>query len=331
MAKERKPRSSVTATVTLKALSPEQIRFRRQVALNALVLSILLIGGAVGYSYVRDYVEHKLTFATEPPRVVLKDRPVWMSDFLADQIVGRVQPATAGSAFDQRMLINVYEILKHDPWIRSIRQVRRAYGHKPGDTIEIDCEYRAPIALVRYGDVYALVDGEGVKLPELFSASHLPRIMFGQDGRINIRLIEGVSRPPPEPGRKWVSEDLAAGLELVQMIYGKAYAEEIVSVNVQNYAGRDDPREAWLVMQTRDHTEVRWGRPRSASDAVFSEVPWTRKLEYMEKIVQQYHRVDAGHTAVDLRFDRVTFPSDELGRGGGGGGRERSAGLREGP
>jgi hypothetical protein len=136
-------------------------------------------------------------------------------------------------------------------------------------------------------------------------------------------VIEGVVRPPPEPGRKWVSEDLAAGLELVQLLYAKPYAEEVLAVRVHNFAGRVDPKEAWLVLLTRDRTEVRWGRPRSASDA-FSEVPWQQKLDYMQRIVAQYHRLDAGHTAIDLRFDRVTFPSEGIEA-------ERSAGLREGP
>ncbi|MDB5323493.1 MAG: hypothetical protein JWN40_5124, partial [Phycisphaerales bacterium] len=51
-----------------------------------------------------------------------------------------------------------------------------------------------------------------------------------------------------------------------------------------------------------------WGRPVNAKD-YFVEVSPAQKLEYMAKIVQQYGRVDAKHSAVDLRFDIVTFPS----------------------
>ncbi len=319
MAKDRKSKPAPR-----KPLTPEQIRTRRQFTLNLTVLLVLGIGGAVGYSFIRKYVDQKLTFPVDAPQVVLKNRPVWMSDFLVDQIIGSVQPLTARSAFDQQMLVNAYDILKHNPWIKDVRQVRRTYGKKPGDTIEIDCDYRAPVALVRYGDVYALVDAEGIKLPELFSTGQLPKIMIGQDGRVNIRVIEGVVRAPPDPGRRWVSEDLTAGLEMVQLLHSQPYAEEIQTVRVSNYNGRLDPKEAWLVLLTRDRTEIRWGRPRSASDA-FAEVPWHQKLEYMQRIVDKYHRVDAGHSAVDLRFDRVTFPSEDL-HGG-----ERSAGLREEP
>jgi hypothetical protein len=306
MAKDKKPKFAPR-----RPLSPEQARFRRRIILNVLALLALGAGGAVGYRFVKRYVAQKLTFPVDAPKVVLKNRPVWMSDFLAEQIIASVRPATGLSAFDQQMLIDTYDLLKHNPWVKDVRQVRRAYGQKPGDTIEIDCGYRAPIALVRYGDVYALVDAEGTKLPELFNASQVPSIMFGQDGRMNIRVIEGVVRPPPDPGRRWISGDLTAGLEMVQLLNGKPYAEQIQIVRVNNFEGRLDKKEAELVLVTREHTEVRWGRAPGANGA-FAEMPWHVKLKYMEQIVEKYHRVDGGHTAVDIRYEHVTFPSADL-------------------
>ena len=75
---------------------------------------------------------------------------------------------------------------------------------------------------------------------------------------------------------------------------------------------------------TRDGTQVRWGRAPNAPGALV-EVPWQEKLKTMDRIVQKYHRIDAGHSAVDIRFDWVTFPSEDLVPG------ERSAGLRQDP
>jgi cell division septal protein FtsQ len=321
------PKPKLKSVSSRRGVDPDTLRWRRRVAVNCGILAALLLGGVIGYSHLRGYVEHRLAFTKTPPKVVLKNRPVWMSDFLAEQIVASVQPATGRSAFDQKMLVAVYEILKTNPWIRQVTQVRRAYGKAPGDTIEVDCEYRAPIALVRWGDYYSLVDAEGVKLPEQFTAAQVKKIMFGQDGHVNIRVIEGVKHAPPPPGIHWPGEDLAAGLEMVGLLYGKPYAEEILNVSVHNYAGRLDDKEAWLVLMTRDGTEVRWGRPKSASDG-FIEVKWFQKLDYMQRIVEKYHRADAGHAAVDLRFDHVTFPVDESPGIGQPHGTERSATLR---
>ena len=302
MAKETAKKSK-----PVKKPNPEWDRFVRRFTLNAGVIGFLLVLGTVGFLYLRRYVERK-SFPTDPPDIVLVNRPVWMSDFLAEQIANTARPRTAHSPFDQQMLIDSVAMLRTNPWIKDVKQIRRAYRKSPGDILEIDCTYRAPIAIVQWGDFFSLVDGEGVKLPEQFTFAQLSKIMFGQDGRMNIRIIDGVSRPPPEPGHKWIGDDLTAGLALVKLLYGQPYAEEIRTVRISNFGGRVDPKEAWLVCVTREQTEIRWGRVKDNDPA---EVSIAQKLLYLNQIVEKYHRVDANHSAVDIRFDRVTFPSDE--------------------
>src|SRR5256885_2373074 len=114
MAKRRKSKFDVLG----KALTPEQSRLRRRVTLNVLALIFLGVGAAVGYFRLRTYVDQRLAFRAEAPRVVLKNRPVWMTDFLADQIIEMVQPPAARSTLDQQMLVAVCEILKTNPWIK---------------------------------------------------------------------------------------------------------------------------------------------------------------------------------------------------------------------
>ena len=45
----------------------------------------------------------------------------------------------------------------------------------------------------------------------------MPKIVLGRDGRMNIRIIEGVKQPPPDTGQRWVGADLTAGLGLEDM------------------------------------------------------------------------------------------------------------------
>jgi len=240
----------------------------------------------------------------------LKNRPAWMSDFLADQIAHIAQVSGGHNAFDHDMLVELAAALNTNPWIRNVKQVRRVYDKSPGDTIEIDCDYRAPAALVHWGDFYWLVDGDGIKLPEQFNSQHVPRIVMGADSRMNIRIIEGVKHPPPESGESWSGEDLVAGLELVRLIFDKPYAEEIVKVNVANFNGRRDPREAHIVLVTKDAHEIRWGRAISAKDA-FAEVAPSQKLKYMEAVFNEKHHVDGGQAWIDIRFDAITYPNPD--------------------
>src|SRR5688572_2330481 len=276
-----------------------------------LTCAIAFIGlCGVGLVLDRRYVEHKIVFAKQPPAVVLKNRPVWMSDFLAEQIVKTARPAGAHSAFDHQLLVNTVAMLEANPWIREVKQVRRAYRQQPGDTLEVDCEYRAPVALVKWQDYFWLVDGDGVKLPEVFSATDVPHILKGQDKRVNIRVIEGVTHAPPETGAKWTGGDLQAGLELVKLLFGRTYAEEIERVDVSNFAGRQNLKLAQLVLVTRYNTHVRWGQPVTVPANDFSvEVPAARKLAFMQAIFEETRRVDANYAWVDVRFDAPLAPS----------------------
>ena len=303
MAKAKKPKP-------LAVRSPERAARIRRVALHSLAALVFLVLIGAGFVRLRGYVEREVVFPHRPPTVVMKNRPAWMSDARAIQIINSVRPAGTHSAFDRQLLADTAAILQHNPWVKQVNQVRRAYGQSPGDTLEIDCEYRAPIALVHWKDYYWLVDGEGVKLPEQFTADQLPRMLIGVDRKLNLRIIEGVSEPPVESGQAWRGEDLVAGLDLVKILYGRSYVEEITRIDVANFGGRIDPKEAQLVLITKYDTQVRWGRPVNAKD-FFIEVSTTQKLKYLEEVYAEFHRVDGGRPWIDIRLDKITYPNGE--------------------
>jgi hypothetical protein len=293
-----------------KPIDPEIIRRRRRIALNVLAALLLIGGSAFGFHALREHVDHRLAFPSDPPTVVLKNCPAWMSQFLAEQIINVARPNGIHSSFDHEMLVDTVRILRDNPWVKSVKQVRRVYGKKPGDTLEIDCEYRTPVALVHWGEYYWLVDSEGVKLPEAYSKEQVPKIVMGRDNRVNIRVIEGVQAPPPHPGVKWAGADLAAGIDMVKLLFGRSYTEEITRVDVANFAGRKDRKEAKIVLRTKRDTEIRWGEPINSTDFVV-EVSPTQKLTQLEAAYIRYGHVDGNHSWIDVRLDDVTYPSNE--------------------
>ena len=301
MAKAKKSKSSG---------DPERSAFLQKVGVNVGIALLLVSVGGVGLHFARQYVERKIVYPTRPPTIVLKNRPVWMTDFLAQQVAESIRPAGIHSTFDARMLADRVKLLKVNPWIRTVRSVRRAYGEKPGDTLEVDCDFRSPVALVKWGEDFWYVDAQGVKLPEKFTAKQLPRLMFGQDKHTHIRVIEGIKRPPPVAGKVWGGEDLRSGLALVRLLYGRPFTDEILKVRVENHAGRQDNREAQLVLVTKYNTEVRWGRGIDATDK-FIEVSADRKLDYLSRVYQEFGRVDARQPWIDIRFDKITYPSPD--------------------
>jgi len=282
----------------------------RKPLLVLLFLATLGVSAAYGFYRLRQHVEHTLAFPQTAPKLVMKDRPAWMSEGLAQRILDSAQPRGTRSALDHQLVKDVADVLQFNPWVRHVNKVRRLFTKSPGDTVEVDCDYRAPMALVPYRNQYILVDADGYKLPERFPAAQPPRIMFGPDGNLNLRIIQGVAAMPPFPdGQKWVGDDLQAGLDLVKLLYAKPFAEEIHRVNVANFRGRQKPREAQLVLITKYGSEIRWGAPVRSTPNF--ELPPAEKLHRLAVIYARFHRIDAHRSWLDIRFDKITQPAEE--------------------
>ena len=306
MAKIKKPKPMKLR----KPIDSETARRRRVLTLHLLLAALLIGGIGAGYHYADRYVEERVAYTRQRMYVVLKNRPAWMNDFLVEQIAQIARPTAPSSVFDHQLLENTAERLSRNPWVRKVHSVRRAW---PGDTLVIDCEYRAPAALVKWGAFYWLVDENGVRLSERFTEQEVPSIQFGPDGHTRIRVIEGVRHAVPHlPGEPWPGEDLAAGMKMLDYLFDRPYTEQILRVDVSNIDGRVDGKAPQIVLKTRFNTQVLWGRPPSENDVdAFIEVSTARKLTYLRLAYEQFGRVDAKHQCLDIRFDRVTYPSEE--------------------
>jgi len=293
-------------------ISPERAAMIKKICIHGGIACLFFGTLATSFHFCRQYVD-KVVIPKEAPTIVIKNKPHWMSDFLLRRIAATARPAGLHSAFDHDMLVDASKALAANPWISKVYDVRRAYRDKPGDTLEIDCEYRVPAALVKWGAFYWLVDRDGVKLPEQYEPADVPKIVKADDGLVNIRIIEGVHRPPPETGKKWIGEDLSAGLEMVALLSDKVYAQEVLKVNVGRYS---NPREPHVVLVTKYATEIRWGRtPSELEKDPFMEVSTAKKLDRLQRIYTQFGRVDAGQAdGIDIRFDnKVTTGVDPSG------------------
>src|SRR5438105_2928494 len=99
-----------------KTIKPESSR-RRRFILNVLALAICIAGGWIGIGYLQKHIERRVLFSDRRPTVILKNRPAWMSDVLAEQIAAGVRPIKAHSAFDHQMLVDINATLKANPWV----------------------------------------------------------------------------------------------------------------------------------------------------------------------------------------------------------------------
>src|SRR5689334_5103333 len=88
-----------------KPRDPEREAAKRRIYVGLGGSFVFICTLAVACWVAKDYVAKKVAFPSDPPRVVLVNRPAWMSDLLAEEIVRAAKPAGAHSAFDHQMLV----------------------------------------------------------------------------------------------------------------------------------------------------------------------------------------------------------------------------------
>jgi hypothetical protein len=279
-----------------------------------LLINILVVVCAVagcGFIIYRAHKQVKQDYAipTAPPKIVMVNIPAWMPDSLADQIVKSIAPTDPKSAIDPDLLKSIAQDLGANPWVRSVERVERVYENSPGDTIQIRCVFRAPSAFFHHGEKLYLVDSQGVRLPDTFSDKPLPEFVRDVNGKITLRIVFGMTSPPPKPGAVWQGKDIQAGLDLVKTLFDQPFARDILSINVTNYGGRISAIAPQIVLHTQFNTEIRWGEP--IAQDYHAEIKPAQKIQRLQQIDAKYGRIDANHSWVDIRLDKATFPATE--------------------
>ncbi len=273
-------------------------------------------------------VNEKITLTAQ-----LMNKPAWLDKAITDQIFLETQNFAAQDQATYDRLLNpldhdvLQEIaanytgtdaqgvnhwtLRDNAWIKRITEVRRVISaDRKTETIEIHAEYRQPAGWVVYGDKFYLVDSEFVRLPGEYSLEDRK----ATSGLMAISGVDlpGASQKVPEPSEAWATEDLAAGMKLVDFLKGQPFISQVASVDMANYRGRKDKGQPWILLDTiwpaadGKARVVQWGRP--LGEESFYEVKASAKLKALNEIYIRFNRIDADRDYVDIRKDEVLLP-----------------------
>ncbi|MGN6370235.1 MAG: hypothetical protein ACTHN5_18415 [Phycisphaerae bacterium] len=203
--------------------------------------------------------------------------------------------------------------LRDNAWIKKIDEVRRVVSKdRKSETIEIYAQYRQPAAWVQVGDKFYLIDDEFVRLPGEYSPADR-NATAGLMAITNVDLPDGAKKVP-QPSESWNTEDLAAGMKLVNLLQKQPFVGQIASIDMANYKGRKDSQKPWILLNTTfaaadgSPRVVRWGR--SIGDEKFYEVSAAAKVQALNEIFLRFARIDANHDYVDIRTEQVLLPKD---------------------
>lgn len=255
---------------------------------------------AMGVPRLHARVARSVVQSANPVRVVI-DWPLapgakpGSGTWLAEDLRGSLQTLADSTVrvdddpLSPTALATLAEALTRTGWFERLDAVRR----EPGRVVRVSGQWRIPAAVVRHNGLDQLVARGG----ELLPPTYLP-------GRSGHRVIYGSAAAPPMDGdrpacgRVWGGgagglSDVQAGVQLLGVLAGKPWRDQVAGVDVSAYA-----TNRRLVIVTASGGRVVWGA--APSERPFGEANLEYKLWRLDEMNRRRGRIDAGFALADV-------------------------------
>lgn len=194
--------------------------------------------------------------------------------------------------FSADALERVGKAMTGSGWFEESPQVTRGTGAR----VVVQGAWRVPAAVVRRDGVEQLISWEGLPMPYSKPA-----------GESKFPVIESpaVKAPGTKSGdvdyaTAWAGDDIAASLELLQVLLRQPWAGQVAGIDVSNF-GRDHV----LVISTTFGTKVVWGG--RVSKPALGEVSSAQKISHMTRLFTEHKRIDAGYPMIYVNNSKLQF------------------------
>jgi len=221
------------------------------IILKLLVVVSVLCGIVVGLIFLEKYVKETIPARQGAGDLVLADVPLWVSDQLKEKVYKIATAEGSSLGLDDAALSVQRNIEELIPWLDEVK-VRTTHN-----ILRVEARWRKPVALVKSGLIKFYVDAEQVVL-DFIPMPDLPII--------EIKGLPLITKIPPL-GEVWQRDDLAAAIMILDRLDDmdksltpdKPLLDEIDRIDVSNFNGRHNSRQAHIILYTKDNTEIIWG------------------------------------------------------------------------
>lgn len=219
----------------------------------------------------------------------------WVPIDLVGRILHNSDLPESTSLLDESLLPRVAAAFEENPWVDRVIEVRadRAAG------LEIELEYRRPVAMVQTARGLYPVDIDAILLPptdfSVSDAARLPRVT-------NVRTM-----PQGPAGTEWGDPVVLAAARLADVLaptgdlfaYWDRYSLAAI-VAPERRTATPDLEELDLELVTRGGSRIVWGRPPGADEL---EPPVARKLGRLDEYLATYGSFERprGPCRIDIR------------------------------
>lgn len=258
------------------------------------MLALIIAGAAVGIVRLWQMAMQDERFRIDGETLALagsiKECPESVTELehLARMVNGR-------SLLEPRLLSDIEDAYGGSMWVRRITGMRRLFPNR----VEVEFILRTPMAQVRHGNRYWLVDSEAVLLPA--AASREPF----QGLPVVDAATAGIIADPPKPGHAWSDPGVTGALGIMRAFWASPLAQVLpvsrVSVNggvFKDKEKREQKRRPRFEVETASGSIVRWGTFNEGD--MDGELTSGEKLWQLQELVRREEALRPG-VCFDIR------------------------------
>ncbi len=267
--------------------------------LKVLAVVCVFAAVAIGFVFLEKYVKKAVPVSERTAVLELVDVPPWVNEPLKEKIYAAARAYGEDLKLDEDAAPSVQQNI--ETLVAWLDEIKVQTTH---DSIRIKGRWRKPIALVKQGVKSFYVDADLVVL-DFMPMPNLP-----------IVRIKGLSviTKLPLPGEVCQRDDLVAAVAILTRLNQrdrintsqKPLLNEIDSIDVGNFEGRQDSRQPHIILYAKDNTQIIWG----------AEVgTWQRYLEAPdeEKIAKLYwYYKEYGSLLNNVKYINLRDPQDNI-------------------
>jgi hypothetical protein len=200
---------------------------------------------------------------------------------------------TGREGFSRSPLERIGQALAASGWFEGTPMVRRTSD----STISVEGAWRIPAALVRHDGKDYLISWDAKPMPLVYDAGAAKSMRVILDPALGPPMNQDGSR---DFATSWQGEDIAASLELLQLMVDKPWYRQVSGIEASQYSAKGQ-----LTLVTPEKTRVVWGgRP---SKPAIGEVSTAQKLAYLSQLLHDCKRIDAGHDLIYINMGTLQF------------------------
>lgn len=226
-----------------------RVGFRPQVLLLVALLGAAIVLAPVVPRLLPD-LSQRDEYRLQASEIEFPAPPRWIPENLLDQVIERGELADELSVLDESLAGKIGKAFEKHPWVMKPVKVRVSVPAR----VEVEFEYRKPVAMVEVSDGFYPVDDQGILLPPRdFPPSELARYP---------KIVGLRSTPLGGIGSTWGDARVigAAQIAVVLLPYWREWDLDSIEVPARTEA-KQKYEDLEFVINAQGGSRIIWGRP----------------------------------------------------------------------